>query len=180
MSPIIISAPLDEAHIASVRAGDEVLFNGTLYVARDRAHERMSAMIARGEALPFDARGQILYYMGPSPAPPGMVIGGAGPTTSSRMDPFTDVMLAAGIKCLIGKGRRGPAVRESLVSRRALYCASFGGAAAYLNRKIVSAEIIAFEDLGPEALYRLQVKDFPAVVVNDICGGDLYESAIRA
>jgi fumarate hydratase subunit beta len=180
VSVINVSAPLDDALVASLRSGEEVLFQGTLYVARDRAHERMSAMIARGEALPFDARGQVLYYMGPSPAPPGMVIGGAGPTTSSRMDPYTDIMLAAGIRCLIGKGRRGAAVKEALVSRHALYCASFGGAAAYLHRKIIRAEIIAFEDLGPEALYRLQVKDFPAVVVNDMYGGDLYERSIRA
>jgi len=174
-----VTIPLDDETIGNLRAGDRLLLTGTLYTARDRAHERLSSMFARGESLPFDMKGQILYYVGPSPTPPGRVIGSVGPTTSYRMDPFTEPVLKMGIRGMIGKGRRGMETRNLLREYGAVYLSSFGGAAAFLAERIVSSRVIAFEDLGPEAVYRLEVMDFPAVVINDIHGGDLYEDAIR-
>ncbi len=174
-----ISTPLDGPTVAGLRVSDLVVFSGTVYVARDKAHERMSAMIEHGEALPFKAEGQVLYYMGPSPAPSGRIIGAAGPTTSGRMDPFTEAMLKAGIRGFIGKGARDPGLRPMFQKFGAVYFATFGGAAAYLSKRITASRVIAFEDLGPEAVFALEVKDFPAVVINDIYSGDLYEDAIR-
>ncbi len=158
-----------------LKAGESVLLSGTLYTARDAAHKRMVDALERGEKLPFDIKGQTLYYTGPSPAPPGRVIGSAGPTTSSRMDEFTPRLLAAGLKGMIGKGPRSPEVREAIKKYRAVYFAAVGGAGALLSKAIVSAEVVAYEDLGPEAVLRLEVKDFPATVINDISGRDLYE-----
>ena len=158
-----------------LKAGESVLLSGTLYTARDAAHKRMVDAIERGEKLPFDIKGQTLYYTGPSPAPPGRVIGSAGPTTSSRMDEFTPRLLAAGLKGMIGKGPRSPEVREAIKKYRAVYFAAVGGAGALLSKTIVSAVVVAYEDLGPEAVLRLEVKDFPAIVINDISGRDLYE-----
>ncbi len=178
MSRKAIHAPLDEAVIHSLRSGDMVHFTGTVYTARDKAHQRFNELIKAGKPLPFEPGGQVIYYAGPSPTPPGRVIGAAGPTTSYRMDNFTEMMLKAGIKGLIGKGKRSAEVREQLVRFNAVYFATFGGAAAYLQKKIVSSELIAFPDLGPEAVYRLEVVDFPLIVVNDVHNGDLYESAI--
>lgn len=158
-----------------LKVGESVLLSGMLYTARDAAHKRMVDALERGEKLPFDIKGQTLYYTGPSPAPPGRVIGSAGPTTSSRMDEFTPRLLAAGLKGMIGKGPRSPEVRETIKKYRAVYFAAVGGAGAFLSKAIVSAEIVAYEDLGPEAVLRLEVKDFPATVINDISGRDLYE-----
>jgi fumarate hydratase subunit beta len=170
-----IQTPIDDAMAASLAAGDRVLLSGNIYTARDKAHERLVAMAGRKEALPVDLAGQVLYYMGPSPAPPGRVIGSAGPTTSSRMDPFTGAMLELGVRGMIGKGKRDRGVRDLCVSYRAVYFATFGGAGAYLAQRVKESALIAFEDLGTEAIYRLRVEEFPLIVVNDIHGNDLYE-----
>lgn len=174
-----IGTPFTEELVDSLTAGDHVLLTGTIYTARDLAHRRIAEMAERGESLPFDMTGQVIYYTGPSPAPPGRPIGSAGPTTSSRMDPFTDAMLRLGMRGMIGKGRRERLIREILSWYRAVYFATFGGAGAYLAMRIKEAEVAAFEDLGPEAVYRLRVEEFPLIVANDAHGGDLYEHVIR-
>ena len=144
-------------------------------MARDAAHRRLVQALDKGEGLPFDLEGQTIYYMGPSPAKPGQVIGSAGPTTSSRMDVYTPRILAAGIKAMIGKGNRSPAVREAIKDYKAVYFASIGGAGALLARSIKQAEVIAYGDLGAEAIRRIYVENFPAIVANDIYGEDLFE-----
>jgi fumarate hydratase subunit beta len=169
-----VSLPLTEKAIADLKAGDNVLLSGILYVARDAAHKRMNEALDRGEPLPFDIKNQMLYYMGPSPAPPGRVIGSAGPTTSSRMDIYTPRLLAAGLKGMIGKGVRSQEVKDALKKYKAVYLAAVGGAGALISKTIVKSEVIAYPDLGPEAVLKLEVKDFPATVINDIHGGDLY------
>lgn len=165
--------------IDSLTAGDAILLSGTLLVARDQAHRRIEEFVQRGEQLPFDLADQLIYYMGPSPAPPGKPIGSAGPTTSSRMDRYTDTVLRLGVRGFIGKGRRSAAARDLIRERHAAYFVTFGGAAAYLAMRITGSEVIAFPDLGPEAVYRLTVRDFPVIVAYDTHGGDLYESGIR-
>jgi len=174
MSKKIIT-PLTNDVIEQLHAGDDVLITGTIYVGRDAAHKRMVAALDAGEELPFDPKGQIIYYMGPSPARPGRPIGSAGPTTSYRMDPYTPRMLEEGLKGMIGKGNRSPEVREALKKYKAVYFAATGGAAALIADSIKEAEVIAYEDLGAEALQKLRVEDFPAIVVNDMYGGDAYE-----
>ncbi len=174
-----ISTPLTEEVIADLRAGDQVLITGTLYVGRDAAHKRLVALLQEGKPLPFDPRGQVIYYMGPAPAKPGQVSGSAGPTTSGRMDPYTIPLLQAGLKGMIGKGNRSEAVRRALQEYRAVYFAAIGGAGALIARSIVESEVIAYPELGAEALLRLRVVDFPAIVVNDIYGGDAYEDGKR-
>jgi fumarate hydratase subunit beta len=169
-----VKLPLTDVVIAGLSTGDSLLLSGLLYAARDAAHKRMVAALERGEPLPFDIRGQTLYYMGPSPAPPGRVIGAAGPTTSARMDPYTPRLLAAGLKAMIGKGPRAAEVKEAMRRCGAVYLAAVGGAGAFLSRRIVAAEVVAYADLGPEAVLRLEVVDFPVTVINDIYGGDLY------
>lgn len=173
-----IETPLGDAVAGSLKAGDRVLLSGTLYTARDRAHERLIAMVERKEELPVNLSGQVIYYMGPSPAPPGRVIGSAGPTTSSRMDPFTGAMLELGVRGMIGKGKRDRAVRDLCARYRAVYFATFGGAGAYLALRVKESKPVAFEDLGTEAIYRLRVEEFPLIVVNDMYGRDLYEDVI--
>jgi len=173
--PKKITTPLTNDVIEQMHAGDGVLITGTIYVGRDAAHKRMVAALDAGEELPFDPQGQIIYYMGPSPARPGRPIGSAGPTTSYRMDPYTRRMLEQGLKGMIGKGNRSPEVREALKKHKAVYFAATGGAAALIADSIKEAEVIAYEDLGAEALQKLRVKDFPAIVVNDMYGGDAYE-----
>jgi len=170
-----ITTPLTDEIIEQLHAGDNVTITGTIYVGRDAAHKRFIEALDRGEPLPFDLKGQIIYYMGPSPAPPGKPIGSAGPTTSYRMDPYTPRLLEQGLKGVIGKGNRGPEVREALKKHKAVYFAAIGGAAALIANSIKKAEVIAYEDLGAEALLRLGVEDFPVIVVNDIYGGDAYE-----
>jgi len=170
-----LTTPLTDEVVARLHAGDRVTLSGVLYVARDAAHQRMVAALDRGEALPFAPSGQVIYYMGPTPAPPGRPIGSAGPTTAYRMDPYAPRLLALGLKGMIGKGGRSPAVRRAIQQYRALYFAATGGAAALIARHIKAAEIIAYADLGAEALRRLWVEDFPLIVVNDIYGQDAYE-----
>lgn len=179
MSARKILSPLDDAVIESLRAGDRLLLTGTVYTARDKAHQRIAEMAERGEPVPFPVKGSIIYYAGPSPTPPGKITGAAGPTTSSRMDPFTGTMLGLGVKGFIGKGKRSAEVRSLLAEHRAVYFATYGGAAAYLTARIVAAEVVAFPELGPEAVYRYELRDFPLVVVNDIHNGDAYEAALR-
>ncbi len=173
--PIPLTTPLMDEAIAQLRAGDEVQITGVIYVGRDAAHARLIAALDAGEELPFDPRGQIIYYMGPSPARPGRPIGSAGPTTSYRMDPYTPRLLAQGVKGLIGKGNRSAEVRAALQQHRAVYFAATGGAAALISASIKEAQIIAYEDLGAEALLKLRVEGLPAIVVNDVYGGDAYE-----
>jgi len=155
--------------------GTSVLISGVVYTARDAAHHRLIQALDKGDRLPFDPKGQTLYYMGPSPAKPGQVIGSAGPTTSGRMDIHTPRLIAAGIKAMIGKGSRSPAVREAIKKYKAVYFVTIGGAGALLAKSIKQAEVVAYEDLGTEAILRLNVENFPAIVANDIYGGDLFE-----
>ena len=170
-----ITTPLGDEIIERLRAGDRVTISGTLFVARDAAHKRMIEALDRGDPLPFDPCGQVVYYMAPSPARPGKPIGSAGPTTSYRMDPYAPRLLEAGLKGMIGKGNRSLAVRQAMQKYKAVYCAATGGAGALIARSIKEAEVIAYADLGAEAVLRLIVEDFPAIVVNDIYGGDAYE-----
>jgi fumarate hydratase subunit beta len=172
---IKIQLPLKDADLERLRAGDHVLLSGVIYAARDAAHRRMIAALEKGEPLPFDVRGQVIYYVGPTPARPGRVIGSAGPTTSMRLDPYTPPLLEAGLKGIIGKGGRGPAVREALKRHKAVYFLAVGGTGALLSQRIKKVDIIAYEDLGTEAVRQMEVEDFPAVVVNDIYGNDLLE-----
>jgi fumarate hydratase subunit beta len=169
-----VALPLTDKSIANLKAGDSLLLSGTLYVARDAAHKRLVDQLDRGEPLPFDIQGQALYYMGPSPTPPGRAIGAAGPTTSKRMDAYTPRLLAAGLKGMIGKGVRSPEVKQAMKKHRAVYLATTGGAGALISKSIVKSEVIAYPDLGPEAVLKIEVKDFPATVINDIHGNDLY------
>ncbi len=155
--------------------GTRVLISGTIYVARDAAHRRMVEALDKSEPLPFDIKGQTIYYMGPAPAKPGQIIGSAGPTTSIRMDVFTPRLLAAGLRAIIGKGSRSPAVREAIKQYKAVYLVTTGGASALLARTVKKAEPVAYEDLGAEAVLRLTVEDFPAIVANDSSGADLFE-----
>ncbi len=175
-----IHTPLTDEVVAGLHAGDPVLITGTIYVGRDAAHKRLVALLEQGQALPFDPRGQVIYYMGPAPAKPGHVSGSAGPTTSGRMDPYTPAMLKAGLKGMIGKGNRSAAVRQAIQEHKAVYLAAIGGAGALIARSIVAQEVIAYPELGAEALLRLQVQRFPAIVVNDIYGGDAYEDGKKA
>jgi fumarate hydratase subunit beta len=171
-----VTTPLTDETIDGLTIGTHVAFSGVIYTARDAAHKRLIELIKRGEELPVDLRGQVIYYVGPTPPRPGAVIGSAGPTTSMRLDPYTKPMLELGLKGIIGKGGRGPAVREAIKDHHAVYCIAVGGTGALLNRHIKSAEVVAFEDLGTEAIRRLEVDGFPAIVVNDCKGGDLLES----
>ncbi len=173
-----IDLPTSKSVMADLRTGDWVLLSGVLYTARDQTHRRLIELLDRGEALPVDLRGQLIYYVGPSPAPPGRPVGSAGPTTSYRMDAYTPRILDEGILAVMGKGRRSDLVKAALKRHGAVYLATIGGAGAYLASCIESCELIAFPELGPEALYRMEVKDFPAIVVNDITGADLYELAV--
>jgi len=170
-----IKLPLTEDTIKGLRAGDNVLLSGVVYVARDAAHKRLVETLEAGKKLPFDIKGQTVYYMGPSPAKPGQVIGAAGPTTSGRMDSFSPRLMAAGLKGMIGKGSRTPAVKDAMKQYRAVYFAAIGGAGALISRSIKQSELVAYEELGAEAVRKLEVEDFPVTVINDIYGGDLYE-----
>lgn len=177
--PIKIAAPLTDEVIAKLRAGDKVLITGVIYTARDAAHKRLIALLDEGKELPFDIKGECIYYVGPTPAKPGAVIGSAGPTTSGRMDAYTPRLIELGLKGMIGKGQRSKEVLDAIKKHRAVYMAAVGGAAALIARSIKKAEVIAYDDLGPEAIRRLEVKDFPAIVVNDAFGGDLFEEGVR-
>jgi len=174
-----ISTPLEDKIIETLKTGDKVLLSGAIYTARDAAHKRFFEALDRNEKLPIDIAGQVIYYCGPSPASPGRVIGAAGPTTSSRMDLYTPRLLSMGLKGMIGKGKRSPAVKEAIKECKAVYFGATGGAGALLSKTIQSYEIVAYEDMGPEALSRLIVKEFPLFVINDIYGNDLYEMGAK-
>lgn len=174
-----ITTPLTDEVVRDLRIGDEVLISGVVYQARDAAHKRMVALIEQGEPLPFEILGAVIYYMGPSPAKPGNVIGSAGPTTSGRMDAYAPLLMEKGLKGMIGKGLRTDAVKQAMVDTTAVYFAATGGAGALLAQRITGNEVIAWPELGAEALARLEVVDFPAIVVGDCYGGDLYEVGRR-
>jgi len=175
MATVNIKTPLDEVTIKKLKAGDQVFITGVIYTARDAAHKRLVEAIDKGEKLPFDLTNQTVYYMGPSPAKPGQAIGSAGPTTSGRMDSYAPKLMAHGLKGMIGKGNRSLAVKDAIKKYGAVYFAAIGGAGALISKTIKKAEVIAYEDLGAEAIRRLEVENFPATVINDIYGGDLYE-----
>ncbi|MCM1026928.1 MAG: Fe-S-containing hydro-lyase [Roseburia sp.] len=174
-----ILVPLTRETAESLRAGDYVYLTGTIYTARDAAHKRMQETLEGGGELPFRPENQVIYYMGPSPAREGRPIGSAGPTTASRMDKYAPRLLDLGIRGMIGKGKRSQAVQEAIVRNGAVYFAAVGGAGALLSRSIKASEVIAYDDLGTEAVRRLEVKDFPVIVVIDSQGNNLYETAIR-
>ncbi len=174
-----ITAPLEENVVADLRSGDKVLLSGTIYTARDAAHKRFMETLEAGRPLPIDIRNQVIYYCGPSPPSPGRVIGAAGPTTSSRMDAYAPTLLSMGLKGMIGKGKRSQAVKDAIKQYKAVYFGATGGAGALLSRTILSYEVVAYEELGPEALARLLVRDLPLFVINDVLGNDLYEMGVR-
>ncbi|UCD71627.1 MAG: Fe-S-containing hydro-lyase [Syntrophobacterales bacterium] len=177
--PIRMETPLSDEDVERVKIGDRVLITGALYTGRDAAHKRLIDLIERGEELPFDIKGQIIYYVGPTPARPGRPAGSAGPTSSYRMDPYSPKLMERGLKGMIGKGMRSQDVIDAMRKFKAIYMAAVGGAGALIARRIKKSEIIAYEDLGPEAIRRLEVEDFPAIVVNDIWGNDLYGEGVR-
>ncbi|MCL0032774.1 Fe-S-containing hydro-lyase [Peptococcaceae bacterium] len=179
MEKIKISAPLTDDILSELRIGQQVLINGKIYTGRDAAHKKMIELLQSSKTLPVDLTGQIIYYVGPSPAKPGQVIGAAGPTTSGRMDIYAPKLLEHGLKGMIGKGKRSKEVIEAIKKYKAVYFAAVGGAAALISKCIKSAKVIAYPELGPEAIYQFEVEDFPVVVVNDIFGGDLYEEGIK-
>ncbi|MDE6687008.1 MAG: Fe-S-containing hydro-lyase [Lachnospiraceae bacterium] len=173
-----ITAPISEKDTVKLHSGDYVYISGTIYTARDAAHKRMQEALERGEELPVDMNDNIIYYMGPSPAREGRPIGSAGPTTASRMDKYAPKLLDMGLKGMIGKGKRSQEVTDAIVRNKAVYFAAVGGAGALLSKSIVASEVIAYDDLGTEAIRKLTVKNFPAIVVIDSEGTNLYETAI--
>jgi fumarate hydratase subunit beta len=176
---IKLNAPLKEADILKLKIGDQVLLSGVIYTARDAAHQKLIDLLKAGKELPFDPEGSVIFYVGPSPAKPGQVIGAAGPTTSYRMDPFVIDLLKTGMKGMIGKGPRSQAVKDGLVEYTGVYFGATGGAAALLAKSIIEAEVIAFPELGPEAVRRLVIRNMPLIVVNDCLGEDLYEKGLK-
>lgn len=174
-----IKAPLNMEDINELKAGDYVYISGTIYTARDAAHKRMYESILSGNSIPMDLKNNIIYYLGPTPAKPGQVIGSAGPTTSSRMDKYTPLLLENGLKGMIGKGKRSKEVIEAIKKEKAVYFAAIGGAGALLSKCIKKSEVIAYDDLGTEAVRRLEVEDFPSIVVIDCEGNNLYETAVE-
>jgi fumarate hydratase subunit beta len=177
---IRLTTPLTNQDVEKLHIGDRVILSGVVFTARDAAHKRLVQLMESGAALPFDLQGQVIYYVGPSPAPPGRPIGAAGPTTSYRMDAYAPTLIARGLKGMIGKGARNQAVKDAMQQHKAVYFAAIGGAGALMARSILSAEVIAYPELGPEAIRRLEVKDFPVIVVNDTQGGDLYSEGVKA
>ncbi len=179
IDPVVLTPPLTDEDVIGLRSGDRVLITGTLLTGRDAAHKRLVDLIEKGEKLPVDLKGQVIYFVGPTPTRPGEAIGSAGPTTSYRMDAYSPILIERGLKGMIGKGSRSREVVDAMMKHKAIYFAAVGGAAALISRRIVSSEIIAYEDLGPEAIRRLEVKDFPVIVVNDTEGNDLYEQGVK-
>ena len=177
--PKRIDLPLTEEMLSDLHAGDSLLLNGVIYVARDAAHKRMVEALDQSKPLPVDVAGQTFYFMGPSPARPGRPIGAAGPTTSGRMDAYSPRLMAVGLKGMIGKGPRSQDVKDAMVKYKAIYMGAIGGAGAMISKSILKADVVAYEELGAEALRRLEVRDFPVTVINDIYGGDLYEEGKR-
>lgn len=176
---IRITAPLTDDTVSKLKSGDSVLITGVMYTGRDAAHKRMMDALNRGEELPFDIKGQIIYYVGPSPAKPGKPIGSAGPTTSYRMDAYAPTLIKLGLKGMIGKGWRAKDVIDACIKYRAVYFGATGGAGALISRSIKKSDIIAYDELGPEAVRRIEVVDFPAIVINDMYGNDLYVKGVE-
>jgi len=172
--PIRLKPPLSDEDVKRLKIGDRILINGVVYTGRDAAHKRLFDLLKGGKDLPFDIKGQIIYYVGPTPAKPGQAFGSAGPTTSYRMDAYSPSLIERGLKGMIGKGMRSEAVKEAMKKYKAVYFAATGGAGALLAKRVKKAEVVAYEDLGPEAIRRLEVEDLPVIVVNDVQGNDLY------
>ncbi len=172
--PIRLKPPLSDEDVEKLKIGDRILINGIIYTGRDAAHKRLFDLLKGERNLPFDIKGQIIYYVGPTPAKPGQVFGSAGPTTSYRMDAYSPLLIEKGLKGMIGKGMRSDTVKEAMKKYKAVYFAATGGAGALLAKRVRKAEIVAYEDLGPEAIRRLEVEDLPVIVVNDVRGNDLY------
>jgi len=170
-----VTTPVSDEVIAKLRAGDRVYITGYLLTGRDSAHKKLADLVKEGKALPIDLKGQLIYYVGPTPSRPGKPIGSAGPTTSYRMDSYTPLLHSLGLKGTIGKGSRNEEVKESLKKYKAIYLAAVGGAGALISKSIEGSEVVAYPELGPEAIRRVKVKDFPCIVINDVYGGDLYE-----
>jgi fumarate hydratase subunit beta len=175
-----VTPPLSDADAEALRAGDRVRITGVVYTARDAAHARLFELMEGGQPLPLEVRGQIIYYTGPSPARPGAVVGSIGPTTGGRMDKFTPALLERGLKGTIGKGARSQPVKDALRRHKAVYFGAIGGAGAILSQFVTKLEVMAYADLGTEAIRRLEVEGFPAIVINDCHGGDLYEEGVKA
>jgi len=181
MSDIVkLRMPLTDEDVLKLKSGDRVLLDGVLYTGRDAAHKRLFDLLQAGQPLPVDLRGQVIYYVGPAPAKPGQVIGSAGPTTSGRMDAYAPALIARGLKGMIGKGLRSQAVLDAMGEYKAVYLGATGGAAALLAKHIKKCEVVAYEDLRAEAIHRLEVEDFPVIVINDAYGGDLYAEGVKA
>ena len=170
----LLTPPLAEEQILKLHAGDKVLITGVIYTARDAAHKRLVELLDKGEDLPFDPQGALIYYVGPTPPRPGRPVGAAGPTTAYRMDPYAVRLMEKGVKAMLAKGKRSEEVKAALVKHKAVYLAAVGGAGALIGQAIKSVEIIAFDDLGPEAVRRLEVENLPAIVINDAHGQDQY------
>jgi len=177
--PIRLTTPLSDEDVVNLAVGDKVLLNGVLFTGRDAAHKRLFDLITEGKELPIELKGQVIYYVGPTPAKPGKPIGSAGPTTSYRMDPYSIKLIELGLKGMIGKGNRSEDVIEAMKQYKAVYFGATGGAGALLARTIKKAEVVAYPDLGPEAVRRLEVEDFPVTVINDTKGNDLYQEGIK-
>ena len=177
---IDLKTPLTAQDVEPLRAGDRITISGTVYTARDAAHKRLIDLLEAGKELPIPVEGQVIYYVGPSPASPGRVIGAAGPTTSYRMDPYAPRLIELGLKGMIGKGKRSEEVKAAIVKHKAVYMAAIGGAGALMARAIKKVRIVAYEDLGPEALREMEVEKLPAIVVNDTEGNDLYIEGTKA
>lgn len=173
---MILKTPIDKQVLQELKSGQEILITGTIYTARDSAHKLLTQLIIEGKKLPFELEGSIIYYTGPSPTKPGEVVGSIGPTTSYRMDPYTPDILSKGAAILIGKGSRSKIVKDTLLKNNAIYCAALGGAGALLASKVKSISVVAFPELGPEAIHKLEVEEFPVIVVNDLHGNDIYEN----
>lgn len=172
--PIRLKTPLSDQDVEKLKIGDRVFISGVIYTGRDAAHKRLFDLLKEGKDLPFDIQGQIIYYVGPTPAKPGQALGSAGPTTSYRMDAYSPMLIARGLKGMVGKGMRSDAVKEAMKKYKAVYFAATGGAGALLAKRVRKAEAVAYEDLGPEAIRKLEVEDLPVIVVNDVRGNDLY------
>ena len=176
---IKLTPPLSDQDVMQLEIGDKVLVSGVIYTARDAAHKRLIDLINAGKPLPMEIKGQILYYVGPSPARPGRVIGAAGPTTSYRMDSYAPILIKLGLKAMIGKGKRSPEVILAMQEYKSVYLGATGGAGALISQCIKAAEVVAFPELGPEAVHRLEVEDLPTIVINDCLGRDLYEVGVK-
>jgi fumarate hydratase subunit beta len=179
MTKIKLTTPLTDDVVEKLRIGQRVLLNGVIYTGRDAAHKKLIKLLDTGRELPINLRGQIIYYVGPSPAKPGNIIGSAGPTTSGRMDAYAPRLISLGLKGMVGKGKRSPEVVKAMRQHKAVYFAAVGGAAALISKCIKECEVVAYPELGPEAIHRLVVEDLPVIVVNDTLGGDLYEEGTK-